>query len=152
MPKDFKNYWNVPNILSQKFPAEKFTVTTKLTFHPLSIGDKVGFIVLGASYSYLSLINKKDGIYLNYTTCIHADKDNAEDEMEITKFKSNKIYFRVKVDSRAVCYFSYSPDGKNFINTGKPFTAVAGRWIGAKLGLFCSRIVKTNDSGYADFD
>lgn len=152
LPKDYKNYWDVPNILTQKFPAEKFTATTKLTFKPLSIGDKVGFIVMGASYAYLSLTNKEDGIHLAYTTCLNADKGKAEDEHEIRKLDSGTIYFKVNVDSGAVCHFSYSNDGKNFVAAGEPFSAVAGRWIGAKVGMFCTKTVKTNDSGFADFD
>ncbi len=152
LPNNFKNYWDVTNILSQKFPAEKFTATTKLTFHPLSVGDKVGFIVLGASYAYLSLEKKEDGNYLAYTTCLHADKGKPETEQEIKKFDSETIYFRVTVDSNAICQFSYSFDGNNFIDAGKPFTAEHGRWIGAKVGMFCSSKIKTNDTGYADFD
>jgi len=151
LPKDFKNYWDVPNILTQKFPADKFTATTELIFKPLSIGDRAGFIILGASYGYLSLINKEDGIHLSYTACNHADKAEPESEQEIRKLEDNKIYFRVKVDSNAICQFSYSIDGENFIDAGKPFMAEAGRWIGAKIGMFCTEKVKTNDSGYTDF-
>ena len=152
LPKHFKNYWDVPNILSQKFPAEKFTTTTKLMFNPLSNGDKVGFIVMGASYAYLSLEKKEDGIYLAFTTCLHADKGKSEDYQEIKKVNSGTIYFRVAVDSNAACQFTYSFDGKNFVDAGKLFTAERGRWIGAKIGMFCTSKVKTNDSGYADFD
>jgi cysteinyl-tRNA synthetase len=34
MSDSAKNFWTVPNILSQKFPVEQFTVTTKLHFKP----------------------------------------------------------------------------------------------------------------------
>ncbi len=152
LPDNFKNYWDVTNILSQKFPAEKFTATAKLTFHPLSVGDKVGFIVLGASYAYLSLEKKEDGIHIAFTTCLHADKNKSEVEQEIKKIDTSTIYFKVTVDSNATCQFSYSTDGKNFADAGKPFAAERGRWIGAKVGMFCTSKIKINDSGYADFD
>ncbi len=152
LPKDFKNYWDVPNILTQKFPAEKFSATTKLSFKPLSVGDKVGFVVMGASYAYLALTNQENGIHLIYTTCLNADKGDPEKETEITKVKNGDIYFRVKVDSGAICQFSYSFDGKDFIEIGDLFKAVKGRWIGAKVGLFCTRKLKTRDAGYVDFD
>lgn len=32
LSKEFVNFWEVPNLLMQKFPAEEFTATTKLTF------------------------------------------------------------------------------------------------------------------------
>ncbi|HEY6956476.1 MAG TPA: hypothetical protein VI385_14600, partial [Flavisolibacter sp.] len=35
---------------------------------------------------------------------------------------------------------------------GEEFTAVVGRWIGAKVGIFCTRQTQINDSGWADFD
>ena len=52
----------------------------------------------------------------------------------------------------AKCKFSYSLDGNTFTDAGTEFQAEVGRWIGAKMGIFCSRTTQTNDSGYADFD
>lgn len=152
LPADFKNYWDVPNILLQKFPSDQFTATTKISFTPLSIGDKVGFIVMGASYNYISLTNKTDGIHLAFTNCNYADKGMSENEQELSKMDNGTIYFRLKVTNGAVCSFSYSKDGRNFVNAGKIFTSLAGRWIGAKVGIFCSSLLKSNDEGYADFD
>lgn len=152
LPKNYRNYWEVPNILLQKFPAEQFMVTTKLTFHPLQHGDKVGFIVMGMSYAYLSLTKEHGSFQLDYVTCQHADKGNKENVTRIAVIQDSTIYLRVTVDSGAICHFSYSNDGMNFINAGADFTAVQGKWMGAKVGLFCTSTTKTNDSGYADFD
>jgi beta-xylosidase len=49
-------------------------------------------------------------------------------------------------------FFSYSTDGTNFTPAGESFTARAGRWIGAKVGLFAVRSGPTSENGYADFD
>jgi beta-xylosidase len=136
----------------QKFPAEAFTVTTKFTFHPLNDGDKTGLVIMGRNYSCLSLTKEEDGFHLAYTVCIKADQGNPEQTQAIKISADNAMYFRVTVGKGAVCRFSYSVDGKEFINAGRPFTAVAGKWIGAKIGLFCTSAVKTNDAGYADFD
>ena len=36
---------------------------------------------------------------------------------------------------------------------GVPFQAREGQWIGAKVGMFCTRpAIKTNDGGWADVD
>lgn len=48
--------------------------------------------------------------------------------------------------------FAFCADGNSFQQIGEPFTARAGRWIGAKVGIFASKTQSTNDSGYADFD
>jgi len=152
LPGDFKNYWDVPNILMQKFPAPEFTAKTKLTFHPYSTGDKVGFIVMGKSYAYLSLTKKEDGFYLSYTICEKANKGNKEQEHMVRKVPGNTVYFSVRVDKNAVCHFSYSLDGKKYQPLKTPFQAVEGHWIGAKVGLFTTGTQKAHDSGYADFD
>ena len=62
------------------------------------------------------------------------------------------IYSRVQVRKGSICTFSTSFDGNNFSVIGDPFTAQPGRWIGAKLGLFCSCQTKTNDAGFVDLD
>ena len=152
LPDNFRNYWDVPNILMQKFPAEKFQATTKLTFYPLQDGDKTGFLVMGMDYSYLSLTKKEDGIYLSYTVCNHADKGDAEENKEIKKLTDSTVYLRVKIDTGAICHFSYSIDGNNFAGVGKSFIAKPGQWIGAKIGMFCSSTRKAHDSGFTDFD
>ncbi len=152
LPDSIRNYWDVPNILMQKFPSDKFTATTKLTFQPLQNGDKTGFIVMGMDYAYLSLNKKENGIYLSYTTCKHANKGGAEESEEIKKLTEKTMYLRVKVDKGAVCHFSYSSDGNNFTEVKEPFIAQPGQWIGAKVGIFCTSMNKTNDSGYGDFD
>ena len=155
LPADFKNYWDVPNLLLQKFPAEDFTATTKLTFKPnieKLQNERTGLIVMGEDYAYLSLVSKKDGIYLAYTSVKAAHKGKPEKEQLLGKLNGNEVYLRVNVDKGAQCRFSYSEDGNQFKEVGSTFTAVPGRWIGAKVGLFATRPDKTNDAGYADYD
>lgn len=154
VPENFKNYWDVPNLLLQKFPAEKFTATTKLSFKPNEKlqNERTGLIVMGENYAYVSLVSKKDGVYVAYIAVDDAHEGTPEKEQLLGKLSGNEVYFRVAVDEEAKCQFSYSEDGKNFKQAGSTFTAVPGRWIGAKVGIFATRQDKTNDSGYADYD
>ncbi len=154
MPHTAKNLWQAPNVLLQKFPAETFTVTTKMTFVPNKAleNEKAGLVIMGFSYAGLSLKSKKDGIYLVQTLCKNAEKGEVEKESLLVKWESTSIYLRVKVLAGGLCQFSYSLDGKSFTETGDPFQAEAGRWKGGKVGLFCTRESKINDSGFADFD
>ena len=147
-----KNYWDVPNILLQKFPAEEFTAITKIEFKPRLEGERTGLIIMGESYAFLSLLKKPDGIYLTQNICLQADKGNAEKEKIIERLNANITYLKVKVYKNAVCNFSYSEDGINYKEVPESFIAQPGRWIGAKIGIFCTRITQTNDSGFADFD
>lgn len=154
MPDSARNLWDVPNLIMQKFPAEEFKVTTKLTFSPNAKleSEKSGLIVAGLSYANLAIKNKKDGLYLVYSVCKNADKGKGEEEKTIMKLTSKEIYLRVVVSEGAKCQFSFSTDGNNFIPVNDIFQAEPGKWIGAKVGLFCIREQQTNDAGYADFD
>ncbi len=155
LPENAVNQWDAPNVLLQKFPADEFMVTTKMTFKPNSPkleNEKAGLTIMGFSYANLALKSKKDGNILVYTVAKEAVKGQLESEKVIVKVTDPAIYFRVKVTKGAVCQFSYSLDGQKFMNAGDPFQAEVARWKGSKVGLFCTRETQTNDSGYADFD
>jgi len=154
IPEEAKNLWDVPQLLMQKFPADEFTVTTKVNFkpNPKLENEKTGLVIMGRSYAQISIESKKGGLYLNYGVCENADKGKAETEKEVVKLKSGVVEFRVKVSNGAKCRFSYSENGIDFINLGEEFQATAGQWIGAKVGLFATRPTQTNDSGIAEYD
>ena len=154
IPDSAKNYWDVPQLLLQKFPTEEFTATTKLKFtpNPKLENEKTGLVVMGMSYAGIALKSEKSGISVVYTTCKGANKGKAESEEVITKLNGNEVYFRVHVKKDGLCQFSYSADGIKFQNAGAVFEAEPGQWIGAKLGLYATRPGKTNDAGYADYD
>jgi beta-xylosidase len=150
LPDSFRNYWDVPNLLLQKFPSDTFTITTKCIFSPNSKleGERTGLIIMGTSYASISLQKQQ----LIFATCKDADKGNKEQQQLLTTLKGNTCWFRVKVNAGAICTFSYSTNGIDFITAGDPFTATPGRWIGAKAGIFCTRPGKINDAGFADYD
>lgn len=50
-----------------------------------------------------------------------------------------------------LCTFSYSIDGQRYQPIGEPFQAVAGVWIGAKVGVFYVNPNITGSGGHADF-
>ncbi|MEZ0484210.1 glycoside hydrolase family 43 protein [Fibrella aquatica] len=154
-PDEAKNLWDVPNLLLQKFPAETFVATTKLTFkpNPKLVDEKAGLIIMGMNYAGLVLKSRKEGISLVHTVCQKAAEGKPENETTITQINAaTAVYLRVEVSEGANCQFSYSLDGQLFTKAGAPFQATVGRWIGAKMGIYCTRSTQINDSGYADFD
>lgn len=151
LPDSFRNYWDVPNLFLQKFPAPGFTATTKVNFRPRITGEKFGFIIMGTDYAYLSLDSTKEGLRLAYTSCLQAERGKPEQQTDLGK-STGSIYLRVQVDSAANCRFSYSLDGQQFTFVEQVFKARPGKWIGAKIGFFCSRSAKTNDAGWAEID
>ncbi|MEA5460924.1 glycoside hydrolase 43 family protein [Arcicella sp. LKC2W] len=155
IPEDAKNLWDVPNLLMQKFPAQTFMVTTKLNFkpNPKLENEKVGLLIMGKSYANLALKSSKEGLSLVYGVCKKANEKTSEEETVIAKVEANKdIFLCVKVTEGGKCQFLYSLDNQNYTKVGEVFKADVGMWIGAKMGIFCTRPTQINDSGYADFD
>lgn len=160
------NYWEVPNMLLQKFPAEEFTATAKVKISAKSAGEGTvsGLIVMGWNYSFIGLKKVGDKFELVQGTCIDAEQGTPQ-QTEILKVIDPTriyeaglhpnyecdIYLRVTVDKGGVCRFAYSFDGKRFTDAGTPFTARQGKWIGAKVGMF-STAPDGVDRGWIDID
>lgn len=164
LSEDSKNFWEVPNLLMQKFPAEKFTATAKLSFTAKSDGEKGGLIIMGWDYSYLSVCKKGDKFILQQAICKDAEQMNAEVVKDLAELPMSReyqvgspnymrdIYMRVKVTEGGMCQFSYSLDGKKYTAVGEPFKARQGKWIGAKVGMFCVNPHDAANRGWVDVD
>jgi beta-xylosidase/lysophospholipase L1-like esterase len=155
VPNDYnKSLWNTPNLLLQKFPADSFTATAKITFAPSAKikGERAGLVVMGMDYAGLMLENTDRGLVLSQNECSGADKGGSEKQNIAIGLENNTVYLQVKVQADASCTFAYSADGENFKELGNIFKAKEGKWIGAKVGLFCNRPVQNNDGGRVDVD
>ena len=154
VPDDYVSLWDVPNLLLQKFPSNRFTATAKVTFRPSEAitGERFGFVVMGMSYALLSFEKTEQGFVLSQNECLKADRGGRETVNGQVSLNDSTLFFQVSVTPDAQCVFSYSTDGKSFDTLGKPFTAEKGKWIGAKMGFVCSRPVKNNDGGRAIID
>jgi len=147
------NLWDASNLLLQKFPAPDFTATAKITLTGMGNGNRGGLIIAGTDYSCLSMTEVDGGVKLAQVVCKDADRGTTEKVTEEVVLSCKTVCLRVEVvGPDAKCQFSYSLDDKNYCQVGKLFTAKAGRWIGAKVGLFCERTFEGGRGGYADVD
>jgi beta-xylosidase len=148
------NLWDNGNVLLQKFPADSFSVVTKIDFHanPKLSNERAGLVIMGMNYAGIALRSEENKILVVYFTCIDAAKGKTETEIIIDSLADGNCFFRAHINSSGMVNFSYSPDGKLFIELPEHFKAMPGKWKGAKAGIFCSRQDVTNDSGWADFD
>ncbi|MFT3980605.1 MAG: glycoside hydrolase 43 family protein [Ferruginibacter sp.] len=146
------NYWMLPNIMLQKFPAENFFVTTKFDFNPNNTGDQTGLMIFGLDYAFISVVKKEDGNYIVAAVCKKADKGAAEKEIFSQKINAATVYLKAITQTGAVCRFAFSEDGNNFTTLADSFTAQPGKWVGAKIGLFATGTAKTNNCGFANID
>lgn len=155
-PKDAVNLWEVPNILSQKFPGPDFLAITKINFSVDADkwqGKKAGLIILGNDYSYITISKNQNGYLVSQIICKNAAENTPEEIVGEQHISSSLIYLKVDVSApNATCNFSYSENGKDYKLLGKPFIARPDLWTGAKVGIFCSAKSNTPIGGYADFD
>lgn len=133
------NLYDSPALLLQKFPAPAFSVTTLLTD---ATAAQAGLIVFGRDYAW---IGWRDGQLVQVTVRQAADHPLTTGQVAREKF-TGPVHLRVDVAEGGHCRFSYSRDGKIFTPLGDTFTATAGHWVGAKVGLFAA-----GERGYADF-
>lgn len=153
-PEGYKNLWDVPNLLLQKTPAPDFTATMKLTLKPDARfrGERTGLVIMGLDYALLSFENTENGFTLSQIECLKADNGTPEKVSAWVLLKDATVYLRIKVNADTTCTFSYSTDDKKYTALGNRFNIKEGKWIGAKIGTFCSRPVTGNDGGRTDID
>ncbi|MFC1568807.1 glycoside hydrolase 43 family protein [bacterium] len=146
------NLWFVPNLFMQKFPAPIFTVTAKLEFDADLVQEKCGLVVMGEAWAFLALEKSEKGLNLGmYTGSYHQCNDQTN-LIESVPVQEKSVYLKVDVTEQTTCAFYYSLDGKEFQKIGQPFTAKKGKWIGAKVGMFCLNPNIAKSRGYMDVD
>jgi beta-xylosidase len=149
-----------PNLLLQKFPAEKFTVTTSLDLASLADGERSGLVVAGMLTAALQVQNEPTGLRIVRTISLssrprgfHGDPiTGPETEDSSATVPGKTVFLRLSVAPDGQCSFSYSPDNRQFTDLGPQFKAVNDLWIGAKVGLFCNAPAGVPSRGFADAD
>ena len=170
----WKNFWEVPNMLLQKTPADEFMATAKLRFTSKADGQMGGLIMMG--HNYQALVVKRVGkeFQLLLLTCQDADrgkpqqeeliatlKPTAEDKIDYKPGIHEDIYLRLKVTNaeagvahggKPMVSFAWSQNGKKFKDCGQQYTMKQGKWIGAKFGFIAVETNPKVDRGWVDAD
>ena len=174
LSEGWKNFWEVPNMLLQKTPADEFTVTTKLRFTSKADGQFGGLIMMGLDYSALVVKRVGKEFQLVQMTCKDADKGkqqtetvlatlkpSAEDKIDYKPGIHEDIYLRLRVSNaeagaphggKPMVQFAYSLNGKKYQDCGELFQMRQGKWIGAKFGFISAETNAKADRGWVDAD
>lgn len=160
----FQNLWEVPNLLLQKTPADKFTATTKIRFTSKDQNQTGGLLMMGLDYSGLVVKRVGNDFQLLQISCKSADKGKPQTEQLIATLKPTAvdqidyqpgthidIYMRMSVNDGKM-HFSYSLDGKKYTKCGTEFTMREGKWIGAKIGFVAYELGQKTNRGWIDAD
>lgn len=148
----WRNLWDTPNLLMQKFPAPTFTATAKVKVALSYEGDRMGLVVMGQDYATLEVTLRDGSIEVDQRYCLNAESGTAEIISQSVDFDGGDIWLRCIVEQGALCQFQYSLDGRRFKSIGDPFVAKAGKWIGAKIGCFAVADIKRGEGGRMDVD
>ena len=104
--------WNCPNLLSQKFPSEAFTVEATLSFMPNpqleGHGETAGFVVTGNSYAALQLQDTPQGVQLQYVLCKKASEGAPEEVFPLCDVPSDAVEIDHRHESKNVPLVKYS--------------------------------------------
>jgi beta-xylosidase len=174
LSEGWKNFWEVPNMLLQKTPADEFTVTTKVRFTSKADGQFGGLIMMGLDYSALVVKRVGKEFQLVQMTCMQADKGRPQTEKVIATLKPTAedridykpgihedIYLQLRVTNaqagkahggEPIVRFAYSLNGKKFTDCGEEFKMKQGKWIGAKFGYIVAETDAKADRGWIDAD
>lgn len=162
--ENFVNFWEVPNVLTQRFPSDRFTATSKMKVSARNAGQQSGMIVFGWDYARLSVEFNGQDFELKFITCVDAESGAAEVSHKITDIKATEypaglypnyecdVWMRVKLEPTGNCRFYYSIDGNKYKEINVPFKARQGKWVGARIGFFSIQPFGTPDRGWVDVD
>jgi beta-xylosidase len=133
------------NLLLQKFPAQTFSVETQLEL-PVGHPDLfAGVIVMGLEYAALEAQRTDNGYNLRLRML-------AETRGEHFVTAAESVRLRVTVNEGGICAFGIVDDENQLYQIGPLFHARPGRWIGAKVGIYCLTPDMLEAKGFADFD
>lgn len=151
----------VPNVWLMKFPAENFTLTSKvrISAKQTSEGVSSGIMVIGTDYASLGLRKEGDMFRVQYAVSTEPGREEVRD---LGLVKPTRVYeaglypnlecdlwLRVEVSKEAQCRLSYSTDGRSFKEAGL-FKADRGAWMGAKLGFYSIVPAGIRERGWID--
>lgn len=133
-----------PNLLLQKFPARAFSVETQLELNPSQAGMEAGLAIVGDHCAALAL--RFDGKVIEILQRSDAS------ETVLGRIGRAWAVLQVDVADGGLCSFRLRTDDGTRIKVPLRFQACAGKWIGAKLGIYCTAQNPSADKGFADFD
>ena len=151
-PENYKNLFDVPNLLLHKISAPNFTATVRVSNFLKNDNEEFGFVIMGLDYSYIRIKRIDGKFYISQIVCLNADKKTNEEELSRTEIKNKDLFLRVKISEDGSAMFSYSEDQKNYRKIGEIFSIKEGKWIGAKIGFLALRENFINDAGYTNID
>ncbi|MFJ8646842.1 glycoside hydrolase 43 family protein [Streptomyces sp. NPDC093546] len=145
----------LPNVLTQRLPAETFTAEVTLALESAEPGARAGLAVLGDAFSWIGLERGGQGelrLVHRFAEPVAERERDAAHARVVPVAGGGRVRLRVEVSPGARCRFSYDTGtGEGRRPSGQVFAATPWRWVGALLGLFAVAPPGQGDAGTATF-
>lgn len=135
---------HAPNLLLQKFPARSFRVETRLDFQAQQDGEESGLVVMGNAHAALAV--RRTGANVNV---IYRSGETCELLGEVT---GPELRLAIEVADGGRCTFAWQTPTGQWLKAATGFQAQPGKWIGAKVGIYCRSAPGKPSAGFGDFD
>ncbi len=142
------NLRELPRVLGQTLPGGPGNVTVELSLEADRPGTRAGLVVLGERYAWVGLELTDAGPRLVcWTGGAGPEEEPAGDPIPAAA----RVQLRLDWETDARCRFGWRTDDHAWRPAGAGFDAVAGRWIGAEIGLFATAPIGSEPTGRAVF-
>ena len=147
--KTYRNLWDCPNLLQQKFPAESFSVSARLVFRPnpqlKGRGEQAGFVVMGSDYAGLRMVDTEEGPVLEWIVCRKADQGAAEEVRRLALLRTQPrpvVHDRESVGVAPVAY----PDYQETVVYVRLEVGPGGRLRQGASSILASGVIRSADN------
>lgn len=148
-----RNFYWLPNLLLQKFPAWQFSAQTRMTLNAAAPGDAGGLIVYGERYAALLLENCSDRQRLLWVTGWMSDTGVVHESRQALAYVDAAFCeMKVVVSLGGICRFAWRQGDGDWQRVCQPFAAGKGKWVGAKVGLVALSLEQATSRGSCTFN
>ncbi len=133
---------NLPNLLLQKVVAENFSAGVHMDLSRMEIGDESGMVVAGDRYAAIAVRKNEK----SFSLIIKSGDRIKEKEIETIAYDMGAIRsIGLRVDFfGAEVRLAWAVIGDFFAGIPGSFEVSAGRWVGARFGLYASNFQSDN--------
>lgn len=151
--QDKRNFYWLPNLLLQKFPAWRFSAQTALTLNAQANGDAGGLIIYGERYAALLVEKQSEGYHLLWVTGWMSDAGLVRESRNVVATLARPVCaIKVNVSYGGLCHFAWREENGDWHSVPQPFAAGKGKWVGAKVGLVAVALEDHARRGGCAFD
>lgn len=126
-------------VLCQQLPGRPSTWTTRVTLQGDSPGVRGGLVLLGREYAWFGLVRTPTGVDVALRRSTPAGAAAVEESLAQAPAPGDTLDVRLAIDDSGTASFSWCALGTGaWQDLGPTWTAVAGHWIGAEVGLFAA--------------